>query len=439
MAEILLVDDEREIRSTLASALGRRGHRVDTASSISAARHKTITRYGLILLDVMLPDGDGIDLLTEIVAVEGHPPVVMISGHSGIETAVKAIQIGAADFLEKPLSLDRVLITITNVLTAVRLREENTALAQTAYGEIVGTSTAIRSVMNEATVAAPRSTRFLILGENGTGKELLARLIHQRSRYASGRFVPVNSAALPAELVESELFGHIKGSFTGAIADKIGRFSEADHGTIFLDEIADMSHDAQAKILRVIENGELRPVGSGETVRVELNVVAATNRQLETRVAEGLFRQDLLFRLNVVTLQLPSLRERQDDIPLLFKYYLERFASQAGKAPVALSDDAVEFLAKYGYPGNVRELKNIAERITIYIDKPVATRLDILPLMPSIRSAEIIPLHDATSGFEADYIRRTLDICGGNVTEAARKLGLERSHLYKKMKSLDMT
>ena len=247
MSRILLIDDEYEIRNTLAAALGRRGFRTDTAPNLASARQKHFDKYDLILLDVMLPDGDGIDLLREITAALAHPPVVMISGVAGIETAVKSIRMGAVDFLEKPLSLDRVMLTIENVLKAETLKAENRELSRLVYGSFIGVSSSMIKIQKEIETTAPRSNRFLILGENGTGKELAARMIHEHSRYASGRFVPVNCAALPAELIESELFGHIKGSFTGAVGDKTGRFAEADRGTIFLDEIADMRPEAQAK------------------------------------------------------------------------------------------------------------------------------------------------------------------------------------------------
>ncbi|MEZ5357907.1 MAG: sigma-54 dependent transcriptional regulator [Candidatus Zixiibacteriota bacterium] len=438
MPDILLIDDEHEIRSTLKAALGRRGYSVDTCINIKAAKQKTFSDFDAVMLDVMLPDGDGVALLEEIVAIDDAPPVIMISGHSGIDTAVKAIQIGAVDFLEKPLSLDRVLITIENVLKTELLRSENISLSRQLYGEMIGKSAEIKKLIKDITTTAPRSNRFLILGENGTGKELAARIIHRHSRYKSGRFVPVNCAALPKELVESELFGHIKGSFTGATSDKTGRFAEADGGTIFLDEIADMSTDAQAKILRILESGELRPVGSADTIKIDLSVIAATNKNILKAVDDGSFRQDLFYRLNVVTFNLPPLRERKKDIVLLFEYFLNIFAQQSGRTPITLSKDAKELLQEYHYPGNVRELKNIAERISIYIDKDSATQADIKPLLLSAGEGIVQPLKDAVESYEADYIKRAISTCGGNIAEAARRLGLERSHLYKKMKKLGM-
>jgi len=437
MPKILIIDDDYEIRSTLGAALKRRDYTVDQAIDIKAAREKIGGAYDVILLDVMLPDGSGVELLGEIAAEDDHPPVIMMSGVAGIETAVKSIRLGAADFLEKPLMFDRVLVTIENALTRKRLEEENLALSERAYGRLIGDSAPMKKIKKEIETTAARSSRFLILGENGTGKELVARMIHAGGKYASGRFVPVNCAALPSELIESELFGHIKGSFTGAAADKTGRFIEADRGSIFLDEIADMQAEAQAKILRVLESGEVRPVGSSDTRTVELNVIAATNREILKLVDEGSFRQDLFYRLNVVTFNLPPLRERPEDIPELYEYFLGLFARQSGRRLAAIAPDGMELLRSYRYPGNVRELKNIAERITIYIDKPEATAADITSLIPQEIGETFAPLKEAMEEFEADYIARAIDICGGNMTEAARRLGLERSHLYKKLKKLD--
>ena len=437
MTRILIVDDEREIRSTLSAALERRGYKTDMVINIAAAHEKPIGKYDLVLLDVMLPDGSGLDFLLHIMSGPERPPVVMMSGVAGIETAVESIRRGAVDFLEKPLSLDRVLVTIENVLKAEKLKEENLTLSKMVYGSFIGDSGHIKKIKKEIEATAARSTRFLILGENGTGKELVARMIHERSRYSGGRFVPVNCAALPSELIESELFGHIKGSFTGAVNDKTGRFAEADRGSIFLDEIADMRAEAQAKILRVLEGGELRPVGSSETTQVELNVIAATNRNILGLVDDGSFRQDLFYRLNVVTFNLPPLRERREDIPALYRHFIDFFARQSGRPAIAVAPDAMELLTRYHYPGNVRELKNIAERISIYVDRKEATLSDIKPLLPRFGDEAILALKDAVDNFEAGYIRRVIDVCGGNMAEASRKLGLERSHLYKKMKKLN--
>ncbi len=437
MPKLLIVDDEYGIRSTLSAALKRRGYNVDTARDVKSAMALLTDSYDVILLDVMLPDGTGLDILETVMAREQRIPTIMISGNADIETAVKSIHMGASDFLEKPLTLDRVLVTLKNVLDTENLREENRALSERIYGRMIGSSPEIKRIIKEIKTTAPRSRRFMILGENGTGKELAARMIHDHSGRPRSRFVPVNCAALPSELIESELFGHIKGSFTGASSDKTGRFAEADGGTVFLDEIGDMPEAAQAKILRVIENGEVRPVGSDKITTVDVTIIAATNQPILKLVDDGRFRQDLFYRLNVVTISLPPLRDRRSDIPVLFEYFLGQFADQAGRKPVRLSDDAVELLGGYSFPGNVRELKNLAERVSIYIDKDTAEVADIKSLLPSVLHRDLEPLKDAVVSFETEYIENAIALCGGNISEAARRLGIERSLLYKKLKRHD--
>jgi two-component system nitrogen regulation response regulator NtrX len=438
MSKILLIDDEKEIRSTLSNALARRGYAVETAIDLKSARQKAAHRFDVILLDVFLPDGDGVEYLKEIMEEDDAPPVVMISGHAGVETAVTAIRNGAADFLEKPLSLDRVLVTIANTLQSAKLRRENRELSDMVFGRFIGSSPAMKDIRKNILTAAPRTNRFLLLGENGTGKEMVARLIHENSTYRKGRFVTVNCAAIPSELVESELFGHIKGSFTGAIADKTGRFVEADGGSIFLDEIADMSSDAQAKILRVLEGGEVRPVGASDTLQVDLAVIAATNRDIKAMVDDGSFREDLYYRLNVVTIRIPPLREREKDIPHLLEYYVGLFADRMSRPPVRISDEAMKVLGNYPYPGNVRELRNIAERLSIYTSGGEVTVADVRRILSPDATGPELPLKEALERYEADYIRAALSCCGGNVSEAARRLNIERSHLYKKMKKLGL-
>jgi two-component system nitrogen regulation response regulator NtrX len=438
MSKILLIDDEKEIRSTLSHALERRGHSVETAIDLSSARRKNIERFDVVLLDVFLPDGDGIDFLQELKDRDEAPPVIMISGHAGVEAAVKAIRIGAADFLEKPLSLDRVVVTITNTLQSDRLRRENRELSDMVFGRFIGSSPAMKEIRKNILTAAPKANRFLLLGENGTGKEMVARLVHENGAYRGGRFVAVNCAAIPSELVESELFGHVKGSFTGAITDKTGRFVEADGGSIFLDEIADMSSDAQAKILRVLEGGEVRPVGSSETLRVDLSVIAATNRDIKAMVDDKTFREDLYYRLNVVTIRIPPLRERERDIPALLDYYIRLFADRMSRPPLVISEDAMKVLKSYRYPGNVRELRNIAERMSIYTSGEEVTEQDVRRILPPDTTGPELPLKEALDGYEKEYIRGALLACNGNVSEAARRLNIERSHLYKKMKKLGL-
>ena len=438
MARILIIDDEENIRSSLRSALDRRGHECVTADSFAQGQQFASAEFDLVLLDVILGDGSGIDLLEEIVTRRPGSCVVMISGHADIDTAVQAIQHGAYDFIEKPLSLDRILITIDNATRTSRLRSEKDRLAGIVYGELVGESDAIKQVRADIVRSAPRAGRFLILGENGTGKELAAHLIHRHSRNSEGPFVAVNCAALPSELVESELFGHTKGSFTGATRDRIGRFAEADGGTIFLDEISEMPPEAQAKILRVIETREITPVGSDKTVSVDCVIIAASNRDLEKRMAESKFREDLYYRLNVVTFLLPPLRARTSDIPLLAEHFLGKFAAQSGSEAKELTEDARALLREHDYRGNVRELKNLIERVNIYCDGTTISAEDLGPFLPQSPAGGTATLKDAVEAFERDYIRTAVERHNGNVADAARQLGLERSHLYKKIKKLGL-
>ena len=437
MARILIVDDEENIRVSLRSALEKRGHECVTSESLAKAREYIGVEFDITLLDVMLGDGNGLDLLREILRRSPHRCVVMISGHADIEMAVEAIRMGAYDFIEKPLSLDRILITIDNAGKASRLRTEKDRLAGIVYGTMIGESEPIQKLREDIRRSAPRTSRFLILGENGTGKELAAHMIHRRSRYADGPFVAVNCAALPSELVESELFGHVKGAFTGATRDRTGKFAEADGGSIFLDEISEMPPEAQAKILRVIETKQVSPVGSDTLIEVNCNIIAASNRDLEKYVAEGKFRQDLYYRLNVVTFALPPLRRRSGDIRLLAEHFLKRFADESGGGVRTLADEAVAMLEHHAFKGNVRELKNLIERVNIYCDQPEIDRDALAPFLPTSTTNGSSNLRSAVAHFEREYIENVIDRCNGNMAEAARRLGLERSHLYKKLKKLN--
>ncbi len=438
MAKILIVDDEENIRGSLKSALERRGHETVTAESFARGMEFVTGRFDLIFLDVLLGDGNGIDLLR--LALERNPRhiIVMISGHADIDMAVEATRAGAYDFIEKPLSLDRVLVTIDNVVRTRRLQAEADRLASRAYGEFVGESDVIVRLKADILKSAPKASRFLILGENGTGKELVASMIHRAGPRANGPFVAVNCAAIPAELVESELFGHIRGSFTGARADRKGKFVEADQGSIFLDEISEMPAEAQAKILRVLETRQVTPVGASKTTTVDCTIIAASNRNLERMVAEGTFRQDLLYRLNVVSFTLPPLRERKSDIPLLAAHFLGRFADDTGTAPKQLDSEAMKMLCAYDFPGNIRELKNLMERVSIYCDRAVVTRLDLKPLLPPNAAGNSRrSLKEAVQEFEREYIETAIRRNDGNMTETAKELKVERSLLYKKIKRLE--
>lgn len=437
MARILIVDDEDNIRASLKSALDKRGHEVVTAADCRQGREYSTAPFDIMFLDIMLPDGSGLDLLEQILKRNPKQIVVMISGHADIDTAVKAIRLGAYDFIEKPLSLDKIFIAIDNAGKTKALMTDRDRLADIVYGEFVGESASIRRIKEDIARSAPKSSRFLILGENGTGKELVAHLIHKNSKFGEGPFVAVNCAALPRELVESELFGHTQGAFTGATQNRRGRFLEANGGTIFLDEIGDMPLEAQAKILRVIEAREVSQVGSDKTLSTNCAIIAASNRNLQTMIAEKRFREDLYYRLNVVTITLPSLRERRDDIPLLVDYFLARFASESGSEPKKMARDALAYLKELEFPGNIRELKNLMERVSIYCEGLTISAEQLRPLLPPSLRGKVTSLHEAVEHFEEEYIHSALDRNGGNVAETARQLGIERSHLYKKLRRLE--
>ncbi len=437
MAKILVVDDEESIRSSLKAALDRRGHETVTAGTCAEGEEYSRAGFDLIFLDVMLPDGNGVDLLKKTLAKKPDQIVIMISGHADVDTAVDAIRSGAHDFIEKPLSLDRVLITIDNAHRTHQLIGEKKRLSSLVYGEFVGSSPAITKIKRDIEKSSSRATRFLISGESGTGKELVAHLIHRHSRFENGPFVAVNCAALPSELVESELFGHTAGAFTGAGKKRTGRFIESDQGSIFLDEISEMPVDAQAKILRALEARQITPVGADRPVAIDCNVIAASNKNLDEKVAEGLFRQDLLYRLNVVEFKIPPLRERKQDIGPLSEYFLSRFANETGGTARRLTANALEFVSGYDFPGNIRELKNLMERVNIYCDASEIGIEDIKPLIPRHKQPTPLVLKEAVSAFEEDFIRSAVAANNGNMAETARQLGLERSHLYKKMRKFN--
>ena len=435
MAKILIVDDEENIRRTLKSALDRRGHDTVTAANYKQGREFARAEFDLIFLDVLLPDGNGLDLLREVLSKNKNRIVVMISGHADVDMAVEAIHAGAYDFIEKPLSLERVLITVDNADRAVRLLSEKNRLSSLLYGDFIGESPEIKQLKENVARSSPKASRFLILGENGTGKELVAHMIHRFGRTPDGPFIAVNCAALPSELVESELFGHVKGAFTGAGKDRKGRFQEADRGSIFLDEISEMSMTAQAKVLRAIETMEISAVGSDKVVKIDCNIIAASNKDLTGLAADGKFREDLLYRLNVVQFRIPPLRYRKDDIPYLADYFLAKFANESGTTVKKLNEKALSYLLKYNYPGNIRELKNLMERVHIYSDQSEIDRSVLEQFIPSIDPDDgPTTLKDAVAKFEMGFINTAIRRNNGNITEAARQLGIERSHLYKKLK-----
>src|SRR5882762_6098165 len=365
---ILIVDDERGIRETLSAVLRDEGFIAESVESGEECL-KAITRrvYGCILLDVWLPGIDGLETLRQIRDSNCDAAVVIISGHGNVETAVRATKLGAFDFIEKPLSIEKTVLTVRNALRQRQLERVNEELSAELKEEyaMVGESVAMRALRKQINVVAPTDGRVLISGESGAGKELVARAIHAKSRRAAAPFVEVNSAAIPEELIESELFGHVKGAFTGATAAKKGKFELADGATLFLDEIGDMSSKVQAKVLRVLEEQRFEPVGSGNPIQVDVRVIAATNKQLDAEIEQGKFRPDLFYRLNVIPFELPPLRERLEDVPLLVDFFNQNFSKSYGKKPKQFLPEALEELQGYSWPGNVRELRNTIERVVI--------------------------------------------------------------------------
>jgi len=434
MPSILIVDDEANILSSLQGALGHEGYQVEATSTLAGARRLLKEAFDVVLLDVWFPEGSGLDLLTEIQSATPDTIVIMMSGHANIDIAVQAVRKGAYDFLEKPISLDRLLVVLRNASNAISLQSENRRLKQPWANPIVGTSKAIQTLISQIEKAGPSSARVLIQGEHGTGKELVARALHHASPRSAKPFVAVNCSAIPDELVESELFGHEKGAFTGATQSRKGKFEEAHEGTLFLDEVADLSPRAQTKLLRVLQENEFTRIGGNRTIKGDVRVIAATNRSL---TKEANYREDLYFRLAVIPIVVPPLRERPEDIPLL----VEHFASSLsmGSKPKHFSRDAMAFLQRYPFPGNVRELRNLVERLLIMTQGNNVNVQDVRALMPT---ADDVPtyhrLGDAVEAFERARIQEALQAEDGSMTRAAQRLGLERSHLYKKMKKLGL-
>jgi two-component system nitrogen regulation response regulator NtrX len=445
-SHLLVADDEAGIRESLASILEDEGYLVDSvASGEEALARATSGDFEVVLLDVWLPGIDGLQTLSRIQTMQRPPAVIMISGHGTIETAVRATKLGAFDFIEKPLSLEKIVVLVRNAVQQRRLAEENQLLrSELGYRyQVIGDSVPMKAMRQQIAVTAPTNGRVLIYGESGTGKELVARALHAASLRSSGPFVEVNCAAIPEELIESELFGHVKGSFTGATDDKTGKFQKADGGTLFLDEIGDMSLRTQSKVLRVLEEQRFEPVGSNQIVNVDVRVIAATNKNLEQEIARGAFRQDLFYRLNVIPFYVPPLRDRKEDIVILARHFLNEFSSAYGKKTRELSNPAMEVLLRYPWPGNVRELRNLVERLVIICPQ---ARIEPHHLPPELfRGAAESPqqpystLHEARSAYEREFILRKLQEHRWNMTQTASALGLERSHLYRKMKSLGIT
>src|SRR5437870_8265192 len=442
---ILIVDDERGIRETLTAVLRDEGFAAEAVESgeecLQALGHRA---YGCILLDVWLPGINGLEALRRMRESNSDAAVVIISGHGNIETAVRATKLGAFDFIEKPLSIEKTVLTVRNALRQRQLELTNTQLAAELKEEyaMTGHSVAMRALRKQIAVVAPTDGRVLITGESGAGKELVARAIHAQSRRAGAPFIEVNSAAIPEELVESELFGHIKGSFTGATAAKKGKFELADGATLFLDEIADMSARVQSKVLRVLEEQRFEPVGSNTPVTVDVRIIAATNRRLDMEMELGSFRSDLFFRLNVIPFEIPPLRERLEDVPLLVEYFNQRFSTAYGKKAKRFEPKAMEALQNHTWPGNVRELRNTVERVVIMNAREKVAIGDLPPFgaeEPPAASFRFPSFKNATEAYHREFIQRKLTEAEGNVSRAAEMMGVDRSHLYRRMRALGIS
>jgi len=442
---ILIVDDERGIRETLTAVLRDEGFAAEAVESgeecLQALGHRA---YGCILLDVWLPGINGLETLRRMRESNSDAAVVIISGHGNIETAVRATKLGAFDFIEKPLSIEKTMLTVRNALRQRQLELTNTQLAAELRDEytMIGESVAMRALRKQIAVVAPTDGRVLISGESGAGKELVARAIHAQSRRTGAPFIEVNSAAIPEELIESELFGHVRGAFTGATSAKKGKFELADGATLFLDEVSDMSANVQAKVLRVLEEQRFEPVGSNTPVTVDVRVIAATNKRLDEEIEKGSFRSDLYFRLNVIPFEVPPLRERLEDVALLVEHFNQRFAQAYGKKPKRFDPQAIEAMQHYAWPGNVRELRNTIERVVIMaLNQRVGVK--DLPAFgeaePPASSYRFPSFKEASDAYHREFIQRKLDEADGNVSRAAELMGIDRSHLYRRMRALGIS
>jgi two-component system nitrogen regulation response regulator NtrX len=445
MNHILVVDDEAEIRSSLEEILAEEGYSV--AGAGTAAEAMVLIQdvpYDVVLLDIWLPDRDGLDVLADVrrLGPELRPEVVIVSGHGTIEAAVKATKLGAYDFLEKPLSLDRTLIVVKNAVEARRLRAENQEFKRqfSAASVLTGESVPVKALRQQIRLMAPSNGRVLIYGESGTGKELIARSIHAESLRRDRVFVELNCAAIPEAHIEAELFGYRHNAQPGGIPEQRGTLERADGGTLFLDEVGDMSLKTQAKVLSALDEQLFTPVGGGQPLRVDVRLIASTNKDLEEEIAKGNFREDLFYRLNVVPFFVPPLRERKQDIPLLVREFLSEFGRQYGRPRMEIAEEALDALAHYHWPGNVRELKNVIERVLILNPRVLRIERKHLPPLtqksPARAAEEFSTLQQARDAYEREYILKKIEEARNNISHAAELLGLERSHLYRKMKTL---
>ena len=442
---VLIVDDERNIQLTLSRALAMEGYLAETASGGAEALEKIAALpVDVVVMDVRMPDLDGLEVLRRARQTRPDLPVVIMSGHGSIETVRQAFKLGAFDYLEKPITeREKLSAAVRNALALSRLAAENAELRREAGSfRMLGKGPAMQALLALVRRAGPSEGRVLLTGENGTGKELVARALHESSRRREGPFVKVNCAAVPGELIESELFGHEKGAFTGALSARKGRFERADRGTLFLDEVGDMPPAMQAKVLRLLQEGEFERVGGRETLRCDVRVVAATNKDLPAEVAAGRFREDLYYRLAVVPVHVPPLRQRQEDVPELAEAFLAEACQRNGRRPMRFAREAFLALQGYHWPGNVRELKNLVERLAILHDGPEIAAEAVAQVLPGARRPraerfrEGVPLKDLVDEAEREIVLGALEEHRDNVAETARALGLERSHLYKKMRAL---
>jgi DNA-binding NtrC family response regulator len=446
MASLLIVDDEPNILSTLRRALELEDYTVEVAGSGKIALEKARVRsFDGVLLDVAMPEMDGLATLAALRELRPELPVMMMSGNATLATAVAATKLGACDFLEKPLTTDKVLITVQNALRLARLSRdaeaERAERRRTMAHYLVGSSPRMKRIFDTIAKAAPSTGRVLITGERGTGKELIARAIHEQSRRKDGPFVKVNCAAIPGELIESELFGHEKGAFTGATQQRRGKFEQAHGGTLFLDEIGDMEVGAQAKVLRVLQENEIERVGGNDTITVDVRVIAATNKDLKAEINKGRFRADLYDRLNVVPIEVPPLREHKEDVPSLADHFVDQASAANGKRKLGLAPGALSLLMQHDWPGNVRELRNTVERLVIFANGPTLDEEDVLAALPGVKTVRAryqrgASLKDLVASAEREIVLAALEANGNHIANTARELGLERSHLYKKMRAL---
>ena len=443
MKSILIIDDEKEICESIKMILEYEGYQVSAFTSAKEGLQKiSDLPYSGMLLDIQMPEMSGFDVLQKVKQSNPNISVIIISAHGSVENAIKATRLGAFDFIEKPIDRDKLIISVRNAVEQSNLLTENKEIKKSleGEGEIIGESKAIKNILELVHKVAPLDTRVLITGENGSGKELVARAIHNNSPRKDKPFIEVNCAAIPNELIESELFGHEKGSFTGAVQQRIGKFELANKGSIFLDEIGDMSQQAQAKVLRAIEDGKIERVGGGKKIEVDVRIIAATNKDLKDEIGKGNFREDLFHRLNVIPINIPALRERKEDIPILVNYFADDIVKKHKKPQVKFLNDSIDFLKTFSWSGNIRELKNTIERIIILVDKKEISKKDIEFLFTPGQSS-VDDIIDDSKSFqefkekaERAFILRQLNENGWNISKTAEILDIQRSHLYNKMK-----